>query len=123
MRIITTAEDTEDTIYEKLKEVKYKLLVELSEGEYEIIIQKPVRSNPQNNAIHLYCSNLAKKLNDSGQSRNEVLNMLKTDLPWSLEGVKELLWKTMQKFKGYGTKTSKLKTNEVTEVYLSLIHI
>ena len=77
---------------------------------------KPVRSIPQNAAIHLYCSMLAESLNNSGL---DVMTTLKHDIaiPWTMELVKGLIWKVVQKAMIDEKSTTKLDTSQVSAVY------
>lgn len=117
MRILHEDQDTRETMLKKLEELALHILVEKPLGEYEITIKKPSRSNPQNKAMHKYFAILSDELNKAGFTKNAVLTLLKSELPWDEEGVKRDLWGVFQEHLGLGKKTSKLKTNEVTKVY------
>lgn len=81
-----------------------------------LTIEKAQRTLSQNNAIHLYCEMLAEALNDGGW---DMLKVLKpgAEIPWSMEKVKENLWKAVQKEMFDFESTTKLNTAQVSEVY------
>ncbi len=112
-----TNKDTAEVLKDRFDKFVFHLFWELEEGEYELEIRSPKRTNSQNKAIHLYCEMVATALNDSGIDKKVVLSLLKESIPWSKETVKEDLWKNFQKYMGLGVKTSKLKTNEVSQIY------
>lgn len=113
----TISFDTRDQkIEEIISEVSGQLMF-LPEGMYEVVIRKPARTLPQNASLHKYCELRATQLDDAGIKKVDLLTKMKAEMPWSMEGVKEDIWKTFQVFKGFGSKTSKLKTNEVTQVF------
>lgn len=90
-------------------------------GEYEIRIE-PVKLNrtlPQNNSIHLYCSQLAEALNDAGYT---IQTFFKegVDIPFSQITVKELIWKHFQKNILGKDHTAHLSTDEVDKIYKPL---
>jgi len=100
-------------VWERIKgEIEF-----LPDGMYECVIRKPVRSLPQNSSLHKYCELRAEQLEGAGIKKIDLLTKMKAEMPWSMEGVKEDIWKVFQSFKGFGNKTSKLKTNEVTQVF------
>jgi len=53
------------------------------------------RTHKQNNALHVYCRQLAEALNDAGYDMKKTLKH-ETEIPWTTELVKEYLWKTIQ---------------------------
>ena len=74
------------------------------------------RTTTQNSALHMYCDNLAKQLNDAG------LDMRKTftpemDIPWSMGNVKEHLFKPIMKAATGKESTVDLTTTEMIKVY------
>ena len=81
-----------------------------------IVDDKPVRSLPQNRAIHKYFAMLAESLNNAG------LDIKKTmrhdfDIPWTETLVKELIWRGVQESMFDIKSTAKLDTSQVTKVY------
>ena len=75
---------------------------------------KDQRTISQNSALHLYFEMIARTLNDNNLG---VTIVLKPDTKWSAEGVKELMWRPIQKAMLGKDSTAKLKKHEVTEVY------
>ena len=76
-----------------------------------------VRSNEQNNALHLGLSMIAKSLNDAGLDMKKVLKP-EVDIPWTTDSVKEYLWRPVQKVMTGKKSTTELnKTNEIDEVW------
>jgi len=78
--------------------------------------QDKQRSISQNNAIHLFCSNLAKEFNDAGLDMKKVLKPT-VDIPWTTQTVKEYIWKGIQNAQLQKKSTTELTTKEVTEIY------
>ena len=90
-------------------------LIPAIDGVYEIKSKKKdTRTALQNNALHKYFSMVAESLNLSGQY---ILKVIKIDLPWTKESVKELLWKSVQEQMLGKRSTTKLTKDEVTKVY------
>ena len=52
------------------------------------------RSNQQNRALHKYFSWIANKLNEAGF---DVAHTIKADTSWTMNSVKELMWRPLQK--------------------------
>lgn len=76
-----------------------------------------VRTGTQNQALHLWFEMLAQELNESGYTVQLVLKE-KIDLDWSLESVKELLWRPAQKALVKKKSTTELdKTSNITTVW------
>jgi len=78
---------------------------------------KPVkqRTESQNKALHLYFTQLAELLNDSG------LDMKKTlkpgiDIPWSSKSIKEFLFRPIMKSQLQKDSTTELTTKEIDQV-------
>lgn len=72
------------------------------------------RTSQQNRALHKYFALVAATLNAENLG---VTVVLKPDTEWSAEGVKEMMWKPVQKAVLGKTTTTKLKSTEVTEIY------
>jgi len=89
----------------------------IGDGLWEIEIRKPQRTDKQNNSIHKYCELVANELNEAGITKQDAIPLIKVSGIWSMQSVKEDIWKAFQWYLGLGDKTSKLKTNEVTQVY------
>lgn len=83
---------------------------------------KATRTALQNNAIHVYFTDLCKALNDAGMDMVATMAKLskKGKIPWSPLAIKERLWRPVQ-LDTYGTEsTTKLSTSEVSAVYEAL---
>ena len=82
------------------------------------------RTGTQNNAIHKYCELLATALNDAGYGMVRTLKILRKkpeiELDWTMQAVKDNLWRPVQMAKTNKESTSKLDTNEVSQVYEEL---
>ena len=91
------------------------------EVEYKFVLRgsESTRSQRQNNALHLYCENLAIALNDAGYDQRAVLEKMKegVEVPWSKSTVKENLWKPIQAHMFRQDSTTRLKRPEVDQVY------
>ena len=75
------------------------------------------RTPKQQASIELFCKQGADAFNEAGITRQEAIELITLELPWSQESFKELVWRTMQKAKGWGDKTSELETEQVAGVY------
>jgi len=76
-----------------------------------------VRTGKQNNSIHLWCEQVAKELNESGQSIQEVLKKT-IEISWTGDSVKELIWRKIQISLTGKISTTKLdKTEEINNIY------
>ena len=85
----------------------------LDKGIKEFIV-KPIsgkRTPTQNNALHLYFTQLAEALNDAGY---DIRKTLRVDVPWTATTVKELLWRPIQK--AYLKKTSTTELNKQQDI-------
>jgi len=80
--------------------------------------ERAKRTTQQNKAIHKYCSLLAQAFNDSGLDMKAVLAEKEAEVSWSMDSVKEVIWKQIQ-VAMYPDKasTTQLETNEVSLVY------
>ena len=74
------------------------------------------RTDPQNNALHLFCERLAQELNDKGLDMRHTLKE-DIDIPWTKENVKNFLWRPIQI-----AMTDKQSTTELTSGEPSRIH-
>lgn len=93
--------------------------LELKDGKkvlVDIKVSYARRSYKQNNALHLYCQQLADELNNSGLDMKQVLKS-SVDIPWTTETVKDYLWRPVQKQKTGKKSTTDLTKNEVSEIY------
>lgn len=74
------------------------------------------RTPKQNSSIHLYCRELAVRLNESGYDMRKVLKQ-GVDIPWDEKAVKTHLWKPIQKVMFDIESTTELNRKQVSEVY------
>ena len=74
------------------------------------------RTKQQNNALHLYCRNLAEALNDAGYDMKRTIKQ-DVDIPWSDDLVKNFLWRPIQKAVTGKDSTAHLKKEQYNEVY------
>ncbi len=74
------------------------------------------RTLQQNKSLHKYCSMLAEKLNDSGQDMRKTLKP-EIDIPWSMETIKELMFKPIIKAMFNVDSTTELDTKQISEAY------
>jgi nicotinamide riboside kinase len=72
------------------------------------------RTVQQNRALHKYLALVAATLNAENLG---VTVVLKPDTEWSMEGVKEMMWKPIQQAVLGKSSTTKLTRTELTEVY------
>lgn len=89
------------------------------EGKQIDVIIKPhrkTRTDKQNRALHLYFTQLAEALNDSGWDMRKLLKK-EIDIPWTALTVKNDLWREIQKPLIGVKSTTELKSNEIDKVY------
>lgn len=72
------------------------------------------RTIQQNRALHKYFALVAATLNAENLG---VTVVLKPDTEWSSDGVKEMLWKPVQKAVLGKASTTKLNRTEITDIY------
>jgi len=108
---IDTTENIDD--WQKVEQA----FLDMPQGKYVIKIGKPTRTNPQNRSIHKYCDIVAQEINNAGLTKVAVLSMLKSEMPWSMQAVKDEIWRPFQVHLGLPESTTKLKTNEIDKVY------
>ena len=84
------------------------------------LVKTDKRTSQQNNALHLYFKYLADDLNSSGYDQLTFPWKQGMRLNWTPESVKEHLWKPVQKVIVKEKATSKLKKEEVDQVYQEL---
>lgn len=77
------------------------------------------RSEIQNNALHLYCRNLANELNERGLDMKKVLKP-EVEIPWTEYSAKEHLWKPIQESLTGHISTTKPKRDEYPLIYETL---
>jgi hypothetical protein len=74
------------------------------------------RTKQQNNALHLYCRNLATALNDAGYDMKKTIKQ-EVDIPWSDDLVKKFLWRPIQKAITGKDSTAHIKKEQYNEIY------
>jgi len=85
--------------------------------ELEIKKESSNRTNKQNGAVHLYCSQLSQALNSEGLDVRMVVSP-GVDMMWTPYLVKELLWKATQKTMfGKESTTQLKKVGEINDIY------
>jgi len=72
------------------------------------------RTDAQNRALHLWYTQLAEKLNESGF---DMKKFIRVDIPWSGESVKQYLWKPLQRVVLGNTSTRNLKREDIDKVF------
>lgn len=84
---------------------------------YEIVEVKKhqkLRTIKQNRALHVYFTQLAQELNESGQDMKQVIRV---PISWSAYSVKEYLWRPLQKAMLGKDSTTELNTEEIEKIY------
>lgn len=76
--------------------------------------QEKKRTEAQNNAMHLWFTQLADALNLAGWDMKKVIRV---DIPWSPYSIKENLWRPLQNAMFGKDSTTQLTTDEVTKIY------
>ncbi len=74
------------------------------------------RTDQQRKAIQKYCSQVADTLNDAGLDMRVVLKP-EVEIPWTMDSVKDHMWKGIQEAMFDKASTTQLETGEVTKVY------
>lgn len=76
------------------------------------------RSQLQNNALHLWMTMLAHALNERGYDVRQILqHSTRAEIPWTMEAVKEHLWRPVQQ-QYVGTKsTTRASTGDYPAIY------
>ena len=76
------------------------------------------RSLPQNNSLHLYCTNLGLAFNDAGYDMTKVLSH-HASIPWDKKGfnVKEKIWRPVQEALCQEQSTTRASTKDYPAIY------
>ncbi len=82
----------------------------------EIGRETGVRTLPQNSALHVGLQLIADALNDSGLDIRKVLKP-EVDIPWTVESVKEYLYRPIQKIMTGKSSSTELDKAEPSEVF------
>lgn len=91
--------------------IKEKKIVEL--GMYQ-----HTRTNLQNDSLHLYCTLIARALNDAGYSykKRSILNDEIIEVPFTMDMIKEGIWREIQ-ITLFGIKsTTKLTSRMINQI-------
>ena len=75
------------------------------------------RSPLQNNALQVYCRELAKAMNDAGHEREVNTPIGKCQLPWNADSVKENIWRPVQKAMTGEHSTTQPERSQYVEIY------
>lgn len=79
------------------------------------------RTSQQNRGLHLFFTLLSDSLNDAGLDQRKVLKP-SVSIPWTLESVKEQLWKPIQKLMYNKNSTTDLdKKQEIEKIHETLM--
>ena len=78
-------------------------------------MDKP-RTLQQSKALHLYFTQLAEILNESGLDMRKVLKP-SISIPWTPQTIKENLWKPIMEFQLQKSSTTEMTTKDIDEVY------
>lgn len=79
----------------------------------------PIRTGQQNKALHVLFQLLANALNEAGLDMRKTLKPT-IEIPWSGAGVKEYLWRPIQKAQLNKDSTTTLTTVEIDAVFDTL---
>jgi hypothetical protein len=74
------------------------------------------RTQQQNRALHLFYTMLAEELNNAGLDQRKVLKP-SIDIPWTLESVKNQLWRPIQEAMLSKKSTTELESKDIDKVY------
>ena len=92
-----------------------QVLEPVSDGAFEIKGKKQdLRTYQQNRALHKYYDWVATALSDAGL---DIKHVIKADVPWTMDSVKNLMWRPIQKALLGKESTTSLKKNEIDTVY------
>lgn len=90
-------------------------LGKLKDAVYEVDIKNmDMRTIKQNSAMHKYFALLSQKFNEGGLS---IVKVLKVDVEWTPDSIKDLLWRPIQESQTGKKSTTKLNRTEITKVY------
>ena len=74
------------------------------------------RTFTQNAALHVYLQLLADELNDAGLDMKKTLKA-EVDIPWTMQSVKDFLWRPIQKLLTEKESTTKPTTKDYIYIY------
>lgn len=80
---------------------------------------KPKRTERQNNALHLYLTQVAETLDREGHTMQDVVQKItKVEIRPTLSNVKEMIWREIQKAQlGINSTTNLKKQEDIDKVY------
>lgn len=78
--------------------------------------ENKIRTLQQSKALHLYFTQLAEELNNSGLDMRKVLKP-SISIPWTPQTIKENLWKPVMEFQLQKSSTTEMTTKDINEVY------
>jgi 6-pyruvoyl-tetrahydropterin synthase len=82
------------------------------------LINQKQRTELQNRAIHLYLTWVAQELANQGQTMQDVVKKInKVEITPTMQNVKEIIWREIQKAMFKKDSTTFLTKHEVDEVY------
>lgn len=82
--------------------------------------ERAKRTTLQNRSIHKYCSMLADTFNNAGLDMLAVLKVKKVSVSWTMDSVKDVLWRPIQVAMFNKESTTQLETDQVSRVYEQL---
>lgn len=98
-------------------ELTEALIARLGEG-WIVEFSRPSRTQVQNNCIHRWCDEVAKRLNDAGFGVRGLLKLLssKFEVPWSTLLVKNILYKPVLESQTGKSSTTQMDTVEPSRI-------
>jgi len=78
--------------------------------------EEKIRTDKQNRSLHLYFTQLAEMLNQSGLDMRKVLKP-SINIPWTAKSIKEHLWRPIMKIQLGKKSTTEMTTKDINEVY------
>lgn len=75
------------------------------------------RTDKQNSSLHVYCKLLADALNESGQPLIINLTDKEVEIDWTMQLVKDCIWRVIQQAITKKPSSTKLTTKETMSVY------
>ena len=92
-----------------------QVLTPAEDGAYEIKGKmRDLRTYAQNRALHLYFRQVADALSGAGL---DIKKVIKADVSWTMDSVKNLMWRPLQEALLNKKSTAKLKKDEIDAVY------
>lgn len=109
---IVNSDNTLENVIDEVRDaysVHHYLRVQIKTGKQ--------RSPTQNNALQVYCRELAKAMNDAGHEREVNTPIGKCQLPWNADSVKENIWRPVQKAMTGEHSTTQPERGQYVEIY------